>query len=128
MPSNRPLFMQHFLKRLSASARARVVAAELLDEILVAVDDSVAAFYGRFGRETLSDACSSARKQPSSSKSFIWCMMHLQPAVPARRNTNVREWNGLPEWTTGRQAQRDISGRVRPSRGVTMRVVLVWQP
>ena len=76
--------MQHFLKRPPASARAWIVPSELLDELLVAVDDAGAAFHAGFGWETLSDACSSARKQPSSSKSFILCMMHLQPAVPAR--------------------------------------------
>jgi len=94
--------MQHFLKRPPASARAWIVPSELLDELLVAVNDAGAAFHAGFGWETLSDACSSARKQFSSSKSFIWCMVDLLPAVPARMDTNVREWNGPPEWTTGR--------------------------
>ena len=74
--------MQHFLKRLPASARAWIVPAELLNELLVAVNDAGAAFHACFGRETLSDACSSARKQFSSSKSFIWCMVNLLPVVP----------------------------------------------
>jgi hypothetical protein len=63
--------MQHFLKRPPASARAWIVPSELLDELLVTVNDAGTAFHAGFGRETLSDACSSARKQPSSSKSFI---------------------------------------------------------
>jgi hypothetical protein len=77
--------MQHFLKRPPASAWARIVATELLDQFFVAADDPETAFHGRFGWETLSDACSSARKQFSSSKSFIWCMVDLLPAVLARR-------------------------------------------
>ena len=82
--------MQHFLKRPPASARAWIVPTELLDKLLVAMDDAGAAFHAGLGRETLSDACSSARKQPSSSKSFIWCMVHLQPAGPGAQE-NQRE-------------------------------------
>jgi len=81
--------MQHFLKRLAASARAQIVTAELLDEFLVAVNDAEAAFHAGFGWETLSGAYSSARKQPSSSKSFISCMVHLQPVMPARSDSSV---------------------------------------
>jgi len=82
--------MQHFLKRPPASARARIVPAELLDQFLVAVDDAETAFHADFGRETLSDACSSARKQFSSLRSFIWCMVNLLPAKPARRHSAVK--------------------------------------
>ena len=95
--------MQHFLKRPPVSARAWIVATELLHELLVAMNDADAVFHAGLGRETLSDACSSARKQFSSSKSFIWCMVHLQPARPARRRSAViGKWNGPPRWTTGR--------------------------
>jgi hypothetical protein len=92
--------MQHFLKRPPASARARIVAAELLDELLVAVNDADTAFHAGFGRETLSDACSSARKQFSSPKSFIWCMVNLLPATPARRRIAVK-------WKMKRAARMD---------------------
>jgi hypothetical protein len=95
--------MQHFLKGHSAAARAWVVPAELLDQFLLAVDDPVSAFHGRFGRETLSGACSSVRKQLSSSKSFFLCMGHLLPGGPAHRsivNRNV----GVTARMVGRQA------------------------
>ena len=105
--------MQHFLKRPPASARARIVAAELLDELLVAVDDPMAAFHARFGGETLSDACSSARKQLSSLKSFILCMVHLQPAVPAQ------EYQRKGMERAARMDDRQ-AGPTGPSRGATM--------
>jgi hypothetical protein len=94
-PSNLPLFMQHFLKRPAASARARIVAAELLDELLVAVDDAAAASHGSFGGETLSGACSSAQKQLSSLTSSILCMVHLLPAGPARSGRTTRRGHGI---------------------------------
>jgi hypothetical protein len=42
--------MQQFLKPLVRSARAGVVAAELLEQLLVAVDDADAALDVRLGR------------------------------------------------------------------------------
>jgi hypothetical protein len=41
--------MQQFLKPATRPARAWVVAAELLEKFLVAVDDPVSALYARFG-------------------------------------------------------------------------------
>jgi len=52
-PSCRPARMQQFLKSARASARAGVFAAELLDELFVAVDHAVAALHMLFGREAL---------------------------------------------------------------------------
>jgi hypothetical protein len=48
---NRPDRMQHFLKAPVGPARARIVSAELFDQLLVAVNDPDAAFNVRFGRE-----------------------------------------------------------------------------
>jgi hypothetical protein len=48
--------MQHVLKPASGAAGAEVVAPELLDELLVAVDDAVAAPDPGFGRITLASA------------------------------------------------------------------------
>jgi hypothetical protein len=44
---NRPDFRQQFLKAASGAARAWVVAPELFDEFLVAVNDAVAALHMR---------------------------------------------------------------------------------
>jgi hypothetical protein len=41
--------MQHFLKTPPGSAGAEIVAAEFFEELLVAVDDAVAALHARFG-------------------------------------------------------------------------------
>ena len=44
--------MQHFLKPASRAADARIVSAELFDQLFVAVDDAVAALDVRLGRIT----------------------------------------------------------------------------
>jgi hypothetical protein len=46
--------MQQRLKSASGIARTRIVAAELLDQLLGAAHHPVAALDARFGRETLS--------------------------------------------------------------------------
>jgi hypothetical protein len=48
--------MQHVLKSASGTARAEIIAAELLDELLVAMHDAIAAPYVRFRRITLASA------------------------------------------------------------------------
>ena len=48
-----PKRMQQFLKSAAGLARARVVATELLDQLLVAVDRAFAALDARFGGEAL---------------------------------------------------------------------------
>jgi hypothetical protein len=48
--------MQHFLKALSRAAGAEIVATELLGQLLVAVDDAVAAAHARFGGITPASA------------------------------------------------------------------------
>jgi len=52
LPSKRPERRQHFLKAFSGAARAQIVAPEFLDQLLVAVDDAIAAAHARFGRIT----------------------------------------------------------------------------
>jgi hypothetical protein len=42
--------MQHFLKPASGAADARIVAAELFEQLFVAVHDPVAALDARLGR------------------------------------------------------------------------------
>jgi hypothetical protein len=44
--------MQHFLKAFAGAARAEIVAPEFLDQLLVAVDDAIAAAHARFRRIT----------------------------------------------------------------------------
>jgi hypothetical protein len=44
--------MQQFLKPVSRTARARIVASELLVQVLIAVNDSDAFLYVGFRRET----------------------------------------------------------------------------
>ena len=51
--------MQHFLKAPLRAAGAGVIAAELLDELLVTVNGLAAALYGRFRRETLATLATS---------------------------------------------------------------------
>jgi hypothetical protein len=45
--------MQHFLKPAAGVAGAEVVAAELLDQLLLAVDDPETALHARLGRIAL---------------------------------------------------------------------------
>jgi hypothetical protein len=69
------------LKQPRGTARTQIIAAEFFDQLFVAVDDAVAAFDGRFGREAfaslahdlkskvrfrISDGC--AWQSPSPSK------------------------------------------------------------
>jgi len=42
--------MQQFLKPATGAARARIVAAELLEKLLAAADHAMAALDARFGR------------------------------------------------------------------------------
>ena len=63
--------MQQLLKAPARSARAEVVAPELLDELLVAVDDPEAAPNLRLGRVSLSFAYLSARKEGRLSNSRL---------------------------------------------------------
>jgi len=54
------------LEAPAGSARAWVVAAELLDQLLVAMDHAIAALDACFAVEIPSGACSCARKLTSS--------------------------------------------------------------
>jgi hypothetical protein len=51
-PSNLPERRQHFLKAASGTAGTEIVAAELLEKLLVSVNDSFTALHACFGRET----------------------------------------------------------------------------
>jgi hypothetical protein len=67
--------MQHFLKAAVRPARARVVAAELLDEFLVTVDDAEAALHVRLGREaatTLTGALESTAGRSADRGRCAW--------------------------------------------------------
>ena len=57
------------MKAVARAARAEVVTAELLEQLLVAVQDAEPAPHMRFGRVTPSSACYSARKEGRLSKS-----------------------------------------------------------
>jgi hypothetical protein len=69
LPSKRPERRQHFLKAPSGTARTQVVAPELLDQLLVAMHDAVAAPYLRFGGIALASAYARFRKDGSWSDS-----------------------------------------------------------
>ena len=55
--------MQQLLKALPGAARAEIVPAELLSQLLVAVDDPESAPNLRLGRVSLSSAYLTARKE-----------------------------------------------------------------
>lgn len=55
------------MKPASGSAGARIVAAELFDQLLVAMHDPIAPFHLRLGVKTPSDACSWVRTEPRPS-------------------------------------------------------------
>ena len=52
VPSNLPERRQHFLKAASRTARAEIIATELLVKLFGPVNDSVASFHLCFGWET----------------------------------------------------------------------------
>jgi hypothetical protein len=60
------LFRQHRLKPPARLAGAKVVAAELLKELLVAVDEALATLDAALGVESPADACSSGQKEKLS--------------------------------------------------------------
>jgi hypothetical protein len=56
--------MQHFLKPASGTARAEIIAAELLKQLLLAaVHRAIAAFYASFAQGTPGAAWMCAQKQ-----------------------------------------------------------------
>ena len=61
---NRPDFRQHRLNTPAGTARAKVVATELLDEFLIAVDDPMAAFDLGLGREPRRRLLIGSKKTP----------------------------------------------------------------
>jgi hypothetical protein len=54
--------MQQALKATAGAARTRIAPAELLDELLVPVDNALAALDARLATGTPVDACSSVRR------------------------------------------------------------------
>jgi hypothetical protein len=67
MPSKRPVLRQQRRKAVARAARARIVAAELLDQLGAGTDDAVAALDAGLAGGTLSGACSSAQKDAPAS-------------------------------------------------------------
>src|SRR5262245_21063693 len=67
-PSKRLLRRQQRLKAASGAAGAGVLAAQLLEQFLVAMDDAVAALHLCFGVESPGGACSASQKQYGASK------------------------------------------------------------
>jgi hypothetical protein len=61
--------MQQFLKPAARTARAEVVAPELLDQLLVAVDDAVAASHPGLAEGTPGAVYSCAQKESRVSRS-----------------------------------------------------------
>ena len=52
LPSKRPERRQHVLKAFAGAAGAQIAAPEFFDQLLVAVDDAIAAAHARFRRIT----------------------------------------------------------------------------
>jgi len=65
------------LKPSAGAAGAEVIPAELLQELLVAVDDAASAAHLRFGGVSPSSAYWRPRKDGRLSKSSSLCMTHL---------------------------------------------------
>jgi hypothetical protein len=77
LPSKRPERRQHALKPSFRAARAQIVAPELLDQLLVAVHDAIAASHAGFRRITPASAYARLRKHGRSSKSSSFGMTRL---------------------------------------------------
>jgi len=69
VPSKPPERRQQLLKALGGAAGAEIVPAELLSQLLVAVDDPESAPNLRLGRVSLSSAYLTARKERRFSNS-----------------------------------------------------------
>jgi hypothetical protein len=83
------------LEAPARAARARVVGAELLDQfLLAAADAAAAALHLRFGGITRAFACSSARKDSSSSCGFLLIGL----ASFGRSTDEVRMEGVEPSW------------------------------
>ena len=72
-PSNRPVRRQQFLKPASGAARAKVVAAEFLDQVFVPMHDADAALDLRFGRE--------GERPPQCAEDNLHLSAHRKPEI-----------------------------------------------
>src|SRR5687767_14412984 len=92
---NRPVAMQQRLKSLPRSARARIVAAELLDQFLVAMDEPQPALDPRLTREALTplrgDLESRGGRRFCRSVSFRPPEFALGPAPLANGSKTVKQ-------------------------------------
>jgi len=77
LPSKRPERRQQFLKASAGRAGAQVIAAQLFEQLLVAVHHAVAASHLRLGGVSPSSAYCLFRKQGRLSKSSLRRMRHL---------------------------------------------------
>jgi len=64
--------MQQFLKPAARVARARIVPPHLLRKLLVAVNQPLAALHVGLAQGTPGVVCSSAQKELSESRSFVF--------------------------------------------------------
>jgi hypothetical protein len=73
--------MQQFLKPAARIARAWVVAAELLEELFVAVHYAVTAFNASFGREAL-PALTRRLESSTGRGTSSWFSWHTSTPIP----------------------------------------------
>ena len=77
--------MQHFLKPAPGAARTEIIAAQLLEELFVAMNESIATTDASFAQGTPFDACWSAQKEWRFSKSLF---LAIQPPFRVDENSN----------------------------------------
>src|SRR5450830_846307 len=89
--------MQQLLNALRGAARAEIVPAELLSQLLVAVDDPESAPNLRLGRVSLSSAYLTARKEGRFSNSPWRAMSDLLSTTwPRRLGEGVSQKPAIP--------------------------------
>jgi hypothetical protein len=69
---NRPPRKQHCLKAASRPARARIVATQFFDQLLVAVHDALPALHARLRREAISPLAGPLKRTSLESVDCVW--------------------------------------------------------
>jgi hypothetical protein len=94
---NRPARKQHRLKAASRPARARIIATQLFDQLLVAVHDALPALYARLRREAVSTLAGPLKRTILESVDCVWwsppcheTCVAVPPAADDQRNRNAR--------------------------------------
>ena len=78
--------MQHRLKPAPGTARTRIIAPELLKQLLVAVHDPIATLDAGLAQGNLGAVSRCAQKQGSDSRSFLFFFAIQPPGKGERKN------------------------------------------